>query len=365
MIRKYLPSSIEELIVWYERRVAPFALLAGFLMDNIFFRSVNLWTATIAFMLYLLLALTGIFLLNLVESGRVTKPFLLKTAQFLPVIIQFAFGAIFSGFFVLYSQSATVAVSWGSVVILALLLIGNERFRRRYRRFPFQVGILFTTLLGFLIFFVPLVVKRIGPEIFLITCVLSIVLIALYIKGMRRMMPELVTTNLKTTARIIAGVLTVFMVLYFTNAIPPLPLALKDEGVYHRVERVGTEYRAQHEVLPWYRRYLPLREQFHRAPGESMYAFSAVFAPSGLTTTIYHEWQHHNDISGEWVTISKVKFAIVGGRDGGYRGFSLSSSPLAGKWRVNVITEYGQVIGRISFTVIDVDEKVEFVEEVF
>jgi len=355
MIRRYLPKSIEELIVWYERRVAPFALLAGFLIDNIFFRAVNLWTATIAFVLYLLLALVGIFLLNLVETGRVQNAFLLKTAQFLPVVVQFAFGAIFSGFFVLYSQSATVLASWLFIGILALLLVGNERFRRRYSRFPFQVGILFIALFGFFIFFVPLVIKRIGPEIFLLSAALSVVLIALYIYGMRRVMSELVTPNLTSIARTVAAILVVFNVLYFTNAIPPLPLALKDAGIYHSVSREsGGVYKLLEEPVPWYKKYLRFTTRFHHQAGESAYAYSAIFAPSGLSTLILHEWQRYDQTREEWITEDTVRFPIVGGRDGGYRGYSIKAGITPGKWRVNVVTQSGQLIGRILFSVIDV-----------
>ena len=37
MIRKYFPKSTEELILWYERYVAPGSLLAGFIADNFLF----------------------------------------------------------------------------------------------------------------------------------------------------------------------------------------------------------------------------------------------------------------------------------------------------------------------------------------
>ena len=48
----------------------------------------------------------------------------------------------------------------------------------------------------------------------------------------------------------------------------------------------------------------------------------------------------------------------MGGRDGGYRGYSVKRDPTAGHWRVNVVTEFGQVIGRVSFEVVVVQEPV-------
>src|SRR3989344_3728797 len=61
---------------------------------------------------------------------------------------------------------AAVAASWIFVILLAALLLANERFVRFYMRFAFQVGIFFTTLFSFLIFFLPVIFHRIGPYMF-------------------------------------------------------------------------------------------------------------------------------------------------------------------------------------------------------
>ena len=42
--------------------------------------------------------------------------------------------------------------------------------------------------------------------------------------------------------------------------------------------------------------------------------------------------------------------SIAGGRDGGYRGYSLTTVN-SGNWRVNIETERGQLIGRVKFKV--------------
>lgn len=364
MIRRYLPQSTEELIRWYEQRVAPFSLLAGFIADNVLFRSIDLLSTAITLAVYLVVAIGGSFVLNLVENGRVRHPIILKGSPFLPVVVQFAFGGMFSGFFVLYSESATIAVSWISVAVLAFLLVGNERFRKRYQEFSFQVGVLFVALLGYLFFLVPFAFKRIGPEMFFVSSALSFALIAGYVLGSHRVMPEFVRASIPKISQSIGIIFLIFSLLYVTNAIPPLPLALKDGGVYHRVQRIGNGYAVLHEPERWYEEYLPFGQTMHRAPGENLYAFSAVFAPSGISTKLTHEWQHYNTNTEEWDTIARVQFPVAGGRDGGYRGYSTTASRLAGKWRVNVLTSYGQVVGRISFTVVNVPGQVELEEKV-
>ena len=358
-MRRYLPKNLEELISWYERRVAPFALFVGFIADNILFRVIDFWAMTFVLTLYLACALIFMFMLNLVEAGRVRQTFILHVTPFFSVIVQWAFGGMFSGFLVLYSESATMAASWVSVAILAVLLVANERFRRRYLHFSFQLGVLFTAILGLFIFLVPLALNQIGPVMFLASGVASVAFVALYLGMIWRVMPELVRKDLTRVATSIGTILLVANILYFTNAIPPLPLALKEAGIYHRIERVDNEYHALAEPAERWRDYLPFGRVFHRAPGEAMYVFSSVFAPAGLGTTIYHEWQHRDLETGRWRTTARVPFPIIGGRDGGYRGDSLSANPSAGKWRVNVLTGNGLVIGRVSFSVVDIPEPVE------
>lgn len=354
MIRRYLPKSTEELIHWYERYVSPLSLIGGFLADNyILLRRVDLWESNALLFFYLTLAATGIALINLIETGRFTHPWALKAAPFVPVAVQFAFGGLFSGYLSLYSRSAAFPLSWIFVAVLATLMLGNERFRKLYLRFPFQIGVYYAALFSYLIFFLPVVFKRIGPAMFLASGVLSLALMAAFLLGMRRLVPELVARNRSRSFITVGAIFLVLNVFYFLNLIPPLPLALKEGGVYHSVihEEDGT-YLLAGERKPWYRRLIPYGTVFHAVPGDEAVAWSAVFAPSGLSTTILHEWQHFDDAAGEWQTLSTQRYPINGGRDGGYRGYSIKTALPAGRWRVNVITEYGQLIGRITFTVV-------------
>ncbi|MCF1193471.1 DUF2914 domain-containing protein, partial [Mangrovimonas sp. AS39] len=59
--------------------------------------------------------------------------------------------------------------------------------------------------------------------------------------------------------------------------------------------------------------------------------------------------------SGKWVSGSKISFPIKGGRNEGYRGFSKKENVFSGKWRVDIETERGQVVGRVRFDIFIVD----------
>jgi hypothetical protein len=146
-------------------------------------------------------------------------------------------------------------------------------------------------------------------------------------------------------------VFTLFNILYFLNIVPPVPLSLKSIGVYHTLVRNPSgNYTATYEPSPWFIFWRDTSNVYRVSNAGTAVCFSSVFAPTGLSAPIYHQWEKYNDDKGRWETVSKISFPINGGRDAGYRGYSdLVVTP--GRWRCDVETQSGALIGRISFTV--------------
>jgi len=366
MIRRYLPQSTEEMIHWYERYVAPVALIAGFLLDTyVFLDRVDVLSGNLFLLSYLAIAACGIMLLNAIEAGRLRHRAYLAIAPYVSIVIQFAFGGLFSGYLSLYSRSASFAATWVFIVIIAALLLGNERFRRLYTRMSFQIAIWFTALFSFLIFFLPVVFKYIGPWMFVASGVLSLAIAAVFLYALSYVAPAIFSEQRTRIVRVIAVIFVVFNILYFTNIIPPLPLALKDAGIYHSVSKLsaqsanGALYRLGGEATHWYETFLWRHPTYHRTAGEGMYVFTAIFAPNGLDTTVRHEWEYFEPQKKGWELKSTVNFEIHGGREGGFRGYSFKNAPEVGEWRVTVRTAHGQVIGRLNFMVAEVAMPVE------
>ena len=105
------------------------------------------------------------------------------------------------------------------------------------------------------------------------------------------------------------------------------------------------------EAESWQVRYLGFSPTLHVMLGESLSAYSSIFAPTTLTTTIVHHWQWYDPIQKTWITKATITYSIVGGRDGGYRGYSTVLVNEIGEWRVSIETLDGRRIARIPFTV--------------
>jgi hypothetical protein len=105
--------------------------------------------------------------------------------------------------------------------------------------------------------------------------------------------------------------------------------------------------------------YLEFYKTFHEVSGSSIFAYSAIFSPSDLNIDIIHEWQYFDETTQIWNTESRINLLVIGGRDGGFRTFSNRENLQPGKWRVNVETETGQIIGRLRFNLIKTETEPE------
>jgi hypothetical protein len=78
-------------------------------------------------------------------------------------------------------------------------------------------------------------------------------------------------------------------------------------------------------------------------------AYTAVYAPGGLQQGIAHVWSRNGAVVAR-IPLSPVR----GGRAEGFRTWSRRTDlkpPLAGRYRVDVVTASDQLIGRLRFTV--------------
>ncbi len=333
----------------YLRHWGTIALAAGFIFDNLTLKRIDQWYAQAALALYLLIAALGWLVVTASEAGRFRGRLGERGALATMIAAQFALGNLFSGFMIFYARSGAWIASWPFLLLLIGLLVGNEFLKHHYSRLVFRFAVLFLGFDLFLIFHLPIVFSRMGTDIFLLAGFASLAIIALYYYLSAQVASTIVTPAKRLIIITSVSLWVLLNLLYFTNILPPIPLSLKNAGVYHQLTRSGTEYAAASEVKPWYRRWW-LTETIHYQTGQPLYVYSAVFAPTELDTTIIHDWQHYDEAAKRWLSEARIPIAISGGRDGGYRGYSLKSALRPGAWRVNVETTRGQLLGRLKFT---------------
>jgi MFS family permease len=290
------------------------------------------------------------------EQLAALSPFarwVLRGRPYYPMAVQFLLGGLFSAYAIFYSRSATLTRTGVFLGVLVLLLVANEFLRDRLSNLRLLVALYAMACFSFFTFFLPVMIGAIGTWVFLIGAVLSVgvtlrVVQLIYQRNLERSQKEAVLVGGPAVALI--GLLVGF---YFLNWIPPVPLSMKFGGMYREVQKQDDRF-----VLGFDREWYQVwkRSQNPFPADEPVYCFTAVFAPVALNTTIYHHWYFRTNDSKPFTHADKIPIKINGGREGGYRAYTFKQRLDPGDWRVDVETEDGRIIGRVS---VRVDERGE------
>ncbi len=342
----------------YGQYITPAALLLGFVVDTFTLTRIDLFFENLVMLSYLAILTAGIVLMH-TFSERTLKLHSGRLEQYitaaLALLVPFAFGGLYSGFTIFYAQSASALMSLLFIGILLFVMIGTEYYKKHYLKLPLQVILWYLALFLFLIFYVPILLGSIGAWEFILSGGLS--LLGAY--GLLCVLERLTPVAFRQyRIKLLRGIVSVFVlinVLYFANIIPPIPLSLKQVDAYYNVTHNASGYTATTEQLAWYSPKRYMRSTLYYSTSDTIYAYSSIFAPTKLNTTVYHQWQYKDETTGEWVQASKIGFTISGGRGDGYRGYTQKSALHDGAWRVRILTERGQLLGTVRFTLREVE----------
>jgi hypothetical protein len=257
-------------------------------------------------------------------------------------------------FFILYFRSSTLALAWPFLLILFGAIVSNELFQKRYKRLVFQISYFYLSVFSFCIFLLPLLIHRFGPWVFILSGAVSLTILSAYLFILNHVTGEKFRESKKWLIISVLSIFSLVNILYFSNLIPPIPLSLRDAGIYHSLSRDSLGGYIVEGEEKGFLQFFHLREKVHWVPGQPLFAYSAIFSPAAIDTNIVHEWQYKDEATGNWITSTRIPLTLPGGREKGYRTYSTKSNLTPGSWRVNVATPRGLLIGRISFRIIPV-----------
>ncbi len=282
---------------------------------------------------------------NLIEKA---KPFFVPALHFL-------FGSLFSAYAIVYSKSASLNGSAVFLGVIVIMLVVNEFLHKRLTSVKLLMTLYALVTFSFFTFFFPVITGRMNTGIFLLGVGVSIAVVLKVVHLIYQYVPNQSTRGPLYTSIPAVGVIIVFTIFYFLNWIPPVPLSLKFAGMYHHVERVDGDFRLTYNEGRWYEFFKESEDTL--TAGESAYCFTAVFAPVNLDKTIYHHWQYRPFSSDEtqperpFTTTDRIPITISGGREEGYRSYTMKQKVDPGDWLINVETDDGKIIGTVSFQV--------------
>jgi len=348
-----------------ERLVTSSAFMGGFGIDLLTLNRIDQWFDNFILLSYLVIACIAILIINTDIEERFGLAIISKASPLALYAAQFAFGGLLSGFVIFYTKSASWYVAWPFLIGLYLLFLANDRMLKYYKRLEVQTGMLFGAIMAMSIFFVPTTLKMVGDLIFIISGIVSIILMIIFLKFLYWLLPSISQIRRWKIRKNVFFIFLIFNILYFTNVIPPIPLSLKQIDVYHDVKRTDqNQYTITKQDYAWYQLNKKIwnKEFIKNSSNDRVFVFASIFGPEELRADVFHKWQWFNPQTETWKDVIEVDYALTGGRDGGFRWYSFVTDPTPGLWRVRVTADHDREIGRINFEV-KTGEKPKLIQE--
>lgn len=329
------------------------AFFGGFLTDLFLLDKVDSIIDNLILFFYVVLSMASLLVLYAGAAEKFPALWSRRAVMYAPLTLQYAFGGLLSGMLIFYGRSGSWYESWPFLFLIIGVIYGNETMKNRTQRLIFNIAMLFIGLFAYVVLIIPVLIAKMGALVFVGSGLLALFIMLGFVKALRRIVPNFIQLHLRAVVFTIGVIYVSFNFLYFANVIPPIPLSMKDVGIYHSVVRFedSNEYQVKYEKPEWYQFWVDSNTTFHYQPGDNIYCFASVFAPTRLETEIFHRWERYDDVQGAWVDHGRFSYPIEGGRDNGFRGYTLIKNYSPGTWRCSVETARGQVIGAEKFEV--------------
>jgi hypothetical protein len=346
-----LPAPLQRGMRWGLDHSNAVMFVAGFLFDVVTIQRIDSRMDLAVQLLYLVVLAVLLIAQHREAIGVWTPPPRLQRWWHHNVeALHFFYGGLLSAYVILYFRSSTGARPLIFFLLLVALFFLNEVPHVRKAGHRLRLGLYAFCLLSFFNYFVPIVAGRIGGGIFLTSLVITLALVGWLADVLARRTADRPRERRRLFIPA-ASVCAAIALLYALRLIPPVPLSVTFQGIYHDVQRHGNGYTLTYEKPVAWMVWRSDSRPFRARAGDRIFYFMRVFAPARFTETIFTRWEYRQG-DGRWRTTNRIELPVVrGGRDAGFRTFARKSTYEPGRWRVTAETQDGRALATISFRV--------------
>lgn len=323
----------------------------GFVFDVLTIKRIDALTDILIQIAYLLgLSFLLIYQYRANASLWTPRPWMAKLWSFNVEALHFLYGGLLSAYVILYLKSTSGIHGFLFLLFLVALMVLNEMPQIRRYGYRLRLGLYAFCITSFLIYFVAIVLGRMGAGVFYLAIFLSVIIV--WVMAGALASKEAHKKAVQKRLFIPAAVLFLIVILLYNfHLIPPVPLSIQYQGIFHHILRDGKNYRLRYPKPPFYAFWRDDSEPFLARPGDTAYYFSRLFAPTRFKTKVKVRWEFYHEKKRKYITTDLIPMNIVGGRSKGYRGFVSKSNFKPGRWRVSTETEDERTIGHIKFRI--------------
>lgn len=345
-------SATKEFLRRHKKYAPVVFFVGGFIWDSLTLGRIDGWYSNTVLLTYLSCLTVCLYIFNLADDGHWNGTWLEPYEEYAPLAIQFFLGGLSSAYVIFFFQSVTLTKTMVFFLILVVLLFSNELLKHRISNKYLQFGAYFFVNFTFFTFFTPVIFEVMNTFLFIISGLVSLGITLYFIRYIYRKSPS---TRKEITgwkiALLIFGIYAAINTCYYFNLIPPVPLSLQTGIVAYNVERTDNTFLVSYEqasLLDFWKTY---DNTFNYSDGDSVFVFTSIFAPTDLKKSVQHEWRWYEPNADKWNTTDTIVYDVIGGRRGGFRGYTFKENVWPGRWKVEVTTGEGMVLGEIDFTI--------------
>jgi len=332
-----------------ERLLSTAFFLGGFLFDAIMLSRIDEPLMLVQQGVYLLVCGALLAISQRLELKKTEPPaWLRKPWQYADHLLHFMLGTLLNAYSIFYFQSASGLTAVCFVITVAALLALNE-LPRFQRLGPVVLYALYSICLtSYFAYLIPVISGDLRPWMFYLAVTAASGLLFVQVYYLLRWGKSYL--HVARHAAIPAfGVQALFVLLYTLRIAPPVPLAIKQIGIYHQVKRVqgGWELLQQTKTWRFWRR---ADAVFLERPGDKLFCFVRIFAPRHFHDGISVVWFHHDPRHG-WTQAHRLALTVSASSAVGFATDAYLTEPMPGEWRVEIESQDGRTIGQLRFEV--------------
>jgi hypothetical protein len=334
----------------YEKRIEIIIFIGGFLFDALMVKEPDEFVAIIQQVIYLsvIAAILHYELLFHLHKWSPVGQFQ-KIWSYRELIQPFLLGTLLNVYSIFYIKSASFFSSVIFLLIMIAMILVNESPTVKKSGVSFKVGLFGICLFSFFSILFPILIGSVGWIPFSLSLFSSAGIFYAEFWLIKKKLGDL---KASLQAILIPGlsVLIFFMIFYTMGWIPPVPLSVKDQGIYHLIEKKNGEYFLSTEK-EWWRFWNSGDDLFKARVGDKIYFYVQVYSPTRFSDEVMIHWLWKNR-KDAWENADKIPMKILGGRKEGFRGFTIKSNFQPGQWQVKVETLSGLEISRHYFQIL-------------
>jgi hypothetical protein len=290
------------------------------------------------------------------EDGKGEIPrWFTKVWNYREGILHFLLGTLLNVYTIFYFKSGSLMSSLSFLLLLAMLLFLNEVRPTRIPKHVLRNALFCLCLISYLNILVSIAVGSIGAWVFGLALLAAFGVHGTYARYLSRRLDS--AKVMREIRAPFLAISLVYALLYVFKVLPPVPLSIKHMGIYREISREGEHYKLGY-LKPDWKFWESGDQSFEARPGDKIYCFAQIFSPTRFKGKLFVRWQHRDPQHG-WQSWDAIPLSVVGGREEGFRGYTVKTNYTPGDWRVSIETADGREVGRLGLTVTEADPTLE------